>query len=176
MTLDLIAQKPMNLLAIVDEQSKFPKVCYAIIHSKHVKTKVHRSLKSEIKTILVVCHHVLLSLYSYDHSNHHAPISQATDQTLVAAMHTKHAAHPNYIKPKYNLFSSVRSSYMVYYISAAAAATFSDFEHSSLSIIFTSVCTMMGLSWDFLGTILGLSWDYLGTILRLSCDNMLIDC
>ena len=36
---------------------------------------------------------------------------QATDQTLVAAMHTKHAAHPNYIKPKY-IFSS-----RLYYVS-----------------------------------------------------------
>ena len=83
------------------------------------------------------------------------------------------------------IISSVRSSYSDDgLLHIRGSATFSDFEHSSLSIMCHSrslkqyQCNwchkMLGISWDYLwdylGTFLGLSLDYLETILGLSWD------
>lgn len=81
--LDLIASKQLNIMALIDEESKFPKVV--------LKFPI---LKIFAFGMWFLCE--LIWLVS----------SQGTDQTMLAKLHKTHGSHRNYLKPKSDINTS----------------------------------------------------------------------
>lgn len=75
--LDMIAIKPMNIISLIDEESRFPKVRT----SQHVH---------------------LLHIEMFAHMLWHVCIFQGTDTTMLNKLNFQHKLNSNYIPPKNN--------------------------------------------------------------------------
>lgn len=74
--LDLLAAKPLNIISLIDEESRFPKV-------KNSPFLLLSPLPSPLS-------YLSFSLY----------LTQGTDLSMLKKLHTQHSKNPNYMKPK----------------------------------------------------------------------------